>query len=120
MRRRGTDVSIETAHDPTRSRVIAAGEMDLACLATFNRAMSKATVRGVPVVLDLSCVTFVDSRFAAAVGGWERELGQGRLTLMLPPDVRLKRLVALRSRPGRMFRPSSELAETGAELEAEL
>ena len=72
--------------------------MDMACVVALNRAMSEATARGVPVDLDLSGVTFVDSRFTAAVGGWERDLGPSRLTLELPPDVRLQALLALRCR----------------------
>jgi hypothetical protein len=66
--------------------------------AALGTQWARQAVRGMPVVVDLSRGTFVDSRFAAAIGGWERELGRGRLTLMLPPDVRLKRLLALGSR----------------------
>jgi hypothetical protein len=104
MSRRSNDVSIETVHEPARSRVVAEGEMDLACVVALNRAMSEATSRDVRVDLDLSGVTFVDSRFTAAIGGWERELGPGRLTLELPSDARLKRLLDLRSRPAGRFR----------------
>jgi STAS domain-containing protein len=98
MSQRKKDVSIEAVHEADRSRVIAEGEMDMACVVALNRAMSEATARDVPVDLDLSGVTFVDSRFTAAVGGWERDLGPSRFTLELPPDVRLQRLLALRSR----------------------
>jgi hypothetical protein len=104
MPRRVQDVSIETVHEPARSRVIAAGEMDVACVVALNRAMSEASSRELPVDLDLSGVTFVDSRFTAAVGGWERDLGPGRLTLELPRDARLQRLLELRSRRPRRFR----------------
>lgn len=113
MRRRAQDVSIETVHEPEKSRVIAAGEMDLACVVALNRAMSEASLRDVPVDLDLSAVTFVDSRFSAAVGGWERELGPERFSLELPEDTRLQRLLALgaqtpsrfRARPVGEYRP---------------
>lgn len=98
VRGRRTGVSIETVHDLARSRVIAAGEMDSACVVAFNLAMSEARARDVPVDLDLSRVTFVDSRFTAAVGGWEREFGPGRLTLGLPRDARLQSLLGLRSK----------------------
>ena len=110
MPRRAQDVSIETVHEPERSRVIAEGEMDLACVVALNRAMSDATARDVPIDLDLSGVTFVDSRFAAAVGGWERDLGPGRLRLEPPQDARLRRLLALRAqRPPRFrARPAGE------------
>jgi ABC-type transporter Mla MlaB component len=104
MRRRAQDVSIEAIHEPAKSRVIVEGEMDLACVVALNRAMSEASSRDVPVDLDLSGVTFVDSRFTAAVGGWERELGPDRFTLELPPDARLQRLLALRSRGPARFR----------------
>jgi hypothetical protein len=110
MAGRRTDVTIDAIHEPGRSRVIAEGEMDLACVVVLNRAMSEATSRDVPVELDLSAVTFVDSRFIAAVGGWERDLGPERLRLELPPDDRLQRLLALRSqRPGRFrARPAQD------------
>jgi hypothetical protein len=102
MTDRAHDVSIETVHEPARSRVIAEGEMDLACVPAFNRAMSDASARDVPVDLDLSGVTFVDSRFTAAVGGWERQLGRDRLRLELPANARLQRVLDLRSHtPGR-------------------
>jgi ABC-type transporter Mla MlaB component len=98
MSQRRKDVTIEAVHEPGRSRVIAEGEMDLACVVALNRAMSEAAERDVPVDLDLSGVTFVDSRFTAAVGGWERELGSGRMHLELPADQRLRRLLELRRR----------------------
>jgi hypothetical protein len=104
MPRRPQDVCIEAVHEPKRSRVIAEGEMDLACVVALNRAMSEASARDVPVDLDLSGVTFVDSRFTAAIGGWERQLGPDRFTLELPPDARLQQLLGLRSRPGGRFR----------------
>lgn len=78
--------------------------MDLACVVALNRAMSEASSRDVPISLDLSGITFVDSRFTAAVGGWERQLGPGRLTLELPPDARLQQLLGLRLRPAGRFR----------------
>ncbi len=102
---RGGEVSIETVHEGRRSRVIAAGEMDLASVVALNRAMSEASSRGVPVDLDLSGVTFVDSRFSAAVGGWERELGRHRVRLELPADPRLRRLLGLRTRSRFRARP---------------
>jgi hypothetical protein len=37
---------------PDRSRVIAAGEMDLACIVALNYAMSEARGRDVPIDLD--------------------------------------------------------------------
>jgi ABC-type transporter Mla MlaB component len=98
MSQRRKDVAIEAVHEPGRSRVIAEGEMDRACVVALNRAMSEAAERDVPVDLDLSGVTFVDSRFTAAVGGWERELGSGRMHLALPADQRLRRLLELRRR----------------------
>jgi hypothetical protein len=101
---RGQDVSIETVHEPARSRVIAEGEMDVACVVGLNRAMSEASRRDVPIDLDLSGVTFADSRFAAAVGGWERDLDPGRLTVELPADVRILRVLALRSQRRTRFR----------------
>jgi hypothetical protein len=101
---RRNHISIETVHEPTRSRVVAEGEMDLACVVALNRAMSEASAREVPVDLDLSGVTFVDSRFSAAVGGWERQLGPQRVRLALPDDPRLKRLLALRARPQSRYR----------------
>jgi hypothetical protein len=104
MSQRRKDVSIEAVHEPSRSRVIAEGEMDLASVVALNRAMSEATSRNVPVDLDLSAVTFVDSRFTAAVGGWERDLGPNRLRLELPADDRLQRLLALRSLKPSRFR----------------
>jgi ABC-type transporter Mla MlaB component len=104
MPRRVAEVSIETVHKLAQARVVAAGEMDVACVVALNRAMSEATARNVPVDLDLSGVTFVDSRFSAAVGGWERELGPSRLTLKLPPDTGLQRVLALRSRKSARFR----------------
>jgi hypothetical protein len=104
MPQRAQDVSIETVHEPDRSRVIAEGEMDLAAVVVLNRAMSEATVRAVPIHLDLSGVTFVDSRFTAAVGGWERDLGPEQLRLELPQDARLRRLLALRSHGPARFR----------------
>lgn len=104
MPRRAHDVSIETVHEPSRARVVAEGEMDLACVVALNRAMSEATSRNVPVDLDLSGVTFVDSRFTAAVGGWERDLGPERFSLELPEDARLQRLLALRSQRRSRFR----------------
>jgi hypothetical protein len=107
MPRRAADVPIETVHEPDRSRVIAEGEMDLACVVALNRAMSEATARGVPIDLDLSGVTFVDSRFTAAVGGWERDLGPGRLRLEPPHDARLQRLLALRAQTPPRFRVGS-------------
>jgi len=110
MPRRGRDGSIEAVHEPARSRVTAKGEMDLACVVGLNRAMSEAACRDVPIDLDLSGVTFADSRFAAAVGGWERDLEPGRLTVELPADVRVHRVLALRSqRPARLrTRPSGK------------
>jgi hypothetical protein len=104
MPARGHDTSIETVHEATRSRVIAEGEMDLASVVALNRAMSEASSREVPIDLDLSGVTFVDSRFTAAVGGWEKELGPGRFTLALPPDTRLQKLLAQRSPKRSRFR----------------
>ena len=101
---RGYDTSIETVHEATKSRVIAEGEMDLACVVALNRAMSEASSREVPIDLDLSGVTFVDSRFTAAVGGWEQELGPRRLTLELPTDSRVQRLLAQRSPKPSRFR----------------
>jgi ABC-type transporter Mla MlaB component len=105
MAGRRKDVSIEAVHEAGRSRVIAEGEMDVACLVALNRAMSEASSRGLPVDLDLSAVTFVDSRFTAAVGSWERNIGSQGLRLELPADARLRELLAQRSRqPGRFFR----------------
>jgi hypothetical protein len=49
---RAQDASIETVHRPDRSRVIAAGEMDLACIVALNYAMSEARGRDVPIDLD--------------------------------------------------------------------
>jgi hypothetical protein len=111
---RRQDVSIETVHEPARSRVIAEGELDVACVVGLNRAMSEASRRDVPIDLDLSGVTFADSRFAAAVGGWERNLEPGRLTVELPVDVRVQRVLALRSQRRTRFRrrPSGEIATT--------
>ena len=83
--------------------VAATGEMDLACVVALNRAISEATARDVRVDLDLSRVTFVDSQFTAAVGGWERQLGPGRLTLELPDNERVRSLLALRSRKQSRF-----------------
>jgi hypothetical protein len=104
MSQRRKDISIEAIHESGRSRVIAEGEMDLACVVALNRAMSEASSRDVRVDLDLSGVTFVDSRFTAAVGGWERQLGPHRFALELPRDARLQRLLELRSRPAGRFR----------------
>jgi ABC-type transporter Mla MlaB component len=81
-----------------RTRVVAGGEMDLACVVALNRAMSEASSRGASVDLDLSAVTFVDSRFTAAVRGWERNLGRDRVSVLLPDDQHLRGLLALRSR----------------------
>jgi hypothetical protein len=82
--------------------------MDVACVVVLNRAMSEASCRDVPIDLDLSGVTLADSRFAAAVGGWERELEPGRLTVELPADVRVQRVLALRwQRPTRFHRRAS-------------
>ena len=103
MPRRVQDTSIETMHKPCRLRVAATGEMDLACVVALNRAISEATARDVRVDLDLSRVTFVDSPFTAAVGGWERQLGPGRLTLELPDNERVRSLLALRSRKQSRF-----------------
>jgi hypothetical protein len=99
--------SIETVHEADRSRVIAEGEMDLSCVVALNHAMSEATAQDVPIDLDLSGVTFVDSRFTAAVGGWERDLGSWRFRLELPRDARLERLLALRAQAPSRFRPRS-------------
>jgi hypothetical protein len=104
MSRQTNDVSIETVREPARTRVVVEGAMDLACVTALNRALSEASSRAVPVDLDLSGVTFVDSRVTAAVGGWERDLGPARLTLQLPPDARLQRLLAVRSRTPSRFR----------------
>jgi ABC-type transporter Mla MlaB component len=103
--RHSSNVSIEMVHETDRSRVIAAGEMDLASVVALNRAMSEASSRDLPVHLDLSGVTFVDSRFSAAVGGWERELGPERVRLDLPADPRLQRLLGLRTRSSFRSRP---------------
>jgi hypothetical protein len=99
MSRRTNDASIETVREPCRTRVAVEGEMDLACVTALNRAMSEASSRDVPVNLDLSGVTFVDSRVTAAVGGWEPALGPARLTLQLPPDARLQLVPAGRAAP---------------------
>jgi hypothetical protein len=104
MLRRVAEGSIETVYEPAEARVVAAGEMDVACVVALNRAMSEATARGVPVDLDLSGVTFVDSRFSGAIGGWERELGPGRLRLKLPVDADVQRVLAVRSRKPSRFR----------------
>jgi hypothetical protein len=95
--------------------VIAEGEMDLACVVALNRAMSEATTRDVPIDLDLSGVTFVDSRFTLAVGVWERDLGPGRLRLEPPHDARLQRLLALRAQTPPRFRAGSVGNTDGAE-----
>lgn len=87
------------------SRVIAEGEMDLACVVALNRAMSEASSRDAAVDLDLSGVTFVDSRFIAAVGGWERQLGPRRLRLELPADARLRGLLDLRLGHAGVYQP---------------
>ena len=92
------DVTIKTVPEAERTRVVAEGEMDLASVVALNRAMSEASSRGVPVDLDLSAVTFLDSRFTAAVRGWERQLGRDTVTLAPPDDHHLQRLLALRSR----------------------
>src|SRR5947209_19419391 len=104
MPRRVAEISVETVHDRTHARVIAAGEMDVAWVVALNRAMSEAAACNVAVDLDLSGVTFVDSRFSAAVGGWERELGARRLTLKLPADTGLHSVLAHRSRKSPRFR----------------
>jgi hypothetical protein len=120
MAHRTHDVNIKTAYEGDRTRVIAEGEMDLACVVAFNRAMSEASSRGMPVDLDFSAVTFVESRFTAAVRGWERQLGPNRVTLALPDDRHLQRLLALRSRtrerlrarrPARNGFPTEELED---------
>ena len=98
MADRNPDVTIKAVPESGRTRVVAEGEMDLASVVALNRAMSEASSRGVPVDLDLSAVTFLDSRFTAAVRGWERQLGRDRVTLALPEDHHLQRLLALRSR----------------------
>jgi hypothetical protein len=98
MARRDHDMTIKTFHEAGRTHVVAEGEMDLACVVALNRAMSEASSRGVAVDLDLSGVTFLDSRFTAAVGGWERQLGRDRVTLAPPDDHHLQRLLALRFR----------------------
>ena len=92
------DVTIKLVPEAGKTRVVAEGEMDLASVVALNRAMSEASSRGVPVDLDLSAVTFLDSRFTAAVSGWERQLGGDRITLAPPDDHHLQRLLALRSR----------------------
>jgi hypothetical protein len=83
------------------------GEIDFSCVVTLNHAMSEAIARDVPIDLDLSGVTFVDSRFTAAVGGWERELDPGRFRLEMPHDARLQSLLALRTGVPRSFKPPS-------------
>jgi hypothetical protein len=98
MAERNSDVTIKAVPEAGRTRVVAEGEMDLASVVALNRAMSEASSRGVPVDLDLSAVTFLDSRFTAAVRGWERQLGQKSVTLVPPDDHHLQRLLALRSR----------------------
>jgi hypothetical protein len=100
---------IEVAHDSAKSRIVASGELDLACVAALNRAMSAATARQVPIDLDLSEVTFLDSRFSAAVGAWERDLGPDRLRIAVPAHRRAEQILALRFRlPAVLRRPPAE------------
>jgi hypothetical protein len=98
---------------------MAEGEMDLACVVTLNRAMSEASSRGGPLDVDLSAVTFVDSRFTAAVRGWERNLGRDRVSVLRPDDQHLQALLALHSpirerfptRPARIRSSAGELQD---------
>jgi hypothetical protein len=106
-------VRIKTVREGDRTRVMAEGEMDLACVVALNRAMSDASSRGGPVDVDLSAVTFADSRFTAAVGGWERNLG--RVSVLRPDDQHLQALLALRSRIHERFR--TRLARIGSSAE---
>lgn len=94
---------------------MAEGEMDLACVVALNRAMSDASSRGGPVDVDLSAVTFADSRFTAAVRGWERNLGRDRVSVLRPDDQHLQALLELPSRIHERFR--TRLARIGSSAE---
>jgi hypothetical protein len=110
---------IETVLMAARARVVAEGEMDLACVVALNRAMSAACALGIRVDLDLSAVTFVHSRFAAAVGGWDRQHGLD-VTIALPDNQGLRHLLALGSRKRERPRsPAVQSENTPPELARE-
>lgn len=69
-----------------RTVVSASGEIDLANVAEFQGILLRAKEAGLPVVLDISKVSYCDSRTLNALARFEagiREMG-GRVALVVP------------------------------------
>ena len=99
-----TSVSFRVNSDDVdgASIVVIEGELDLASASQFVELMSGLSSERVPVILDLSSVTFVDSSGVRALLDAERIVAdKGRRLALLRPGVavtRLLELVDLRSR----------------------
>jgi anti-sigma B factor antagonist len=87
--------SIETQTDVTAAdhTVMAVrGEVDLGTAPELEHSLTEAAERGVPVIVDLSAVGYMDSSGFRTL---HRAAMAGPLLLVIPPDARLRRVVHL-------------------------
>jgi anti-anti-sigma factor len=88
--------SLDFERGPATLRVIARGEFDLANVATVERAI--ADERGAntrEATIDLSDVTFMDSKMLEYLVRLHRSLAARRAHLRLHPNLNARKLLAL-------------------------
>ncbi|MFO7572755.1 MAG: STAS domain-containing protein [Gaiellaceae bacterium] len=91
--------------EPAARHVALVGELDLTNAGELEAALVDASADGVPLALDLSAITFVDSAALHVLFRTSRRLGQNGFGLVVPPAspiartfeiVGLRRLVPVR------------------------
>jgi anti-sigma B factor antagonist len=78
--------------EPELSLMSVAGEIDMLSAPELTRHLDEMIARGVPVVVDLSAVSFIDS---SGLSELHRASDTGRVVLVVEPAAKIARVVAL-------------------------
>jgi anti-sigma B factor antagonist len=90
----------EEPFEPAGVVICVSGELDIATVPTLRRRLGAALDRGVRrVVIDLRALEFLDSVAVAALLHVARQLGDGRLAVVVAPDSYIRMVFEIAGLP---------------------
>ncbi len=89
------DAGLRVTRLPGGTGLAVTGEVDLANHRSWQRTVSSLLVNGAPTRLDLSGLSFIDGRGAAALVSVAREMAPERTLTLYRPPLCLRRLLDL-------------------------
>jgi len=87
---------------PWAEILAAGGELDLAVVPTFGPALEKLLGHGVPVVLDLSGCTYLDSTILRVLVG-ATNAAPNRFAIVVPAEARVRRVFQIAGLDGALL-----------------